>query len=262
MTSSKGYICRKNDGSTSPDGGGTPAPTPPTGDAGVPSPVPPKDSGPPGKDTTAPKVTISSPLDQANVASAITVGVKATDNVGVVSVELMVDGVLMASKTAQPYDFPTVLQPGKHTVTVVAYDKATNAGQASISVTVGGSGTPAPPPPKLDAGAAPSPGGDGGASIFGSRCTRGSDCQSKLCAFDPALNDKYCTQQCGVRGWCPAGSACTSQPGGNPGLCALTMTTPGAESAGCSVGNGAAAVPVLGLLMLLGVLVRRRRWRE
>ncbi len=261
MTSSKGYICRKNDGGgTSPDGGGTPSPTPPTGDAGVPSPVPPKDSGPPGKDTTAPKVTISSPLNNANVASSVTVTVKATDNVGVVSVELMVDGVLMASKTAGPFTFPTVMQPGKHTVTVVAYDKATNAGQASISVTVGGSGSPAPPPPKLDAGTAPSPGGDGGASIFGSRCSKGTSCQSGLCAFDPALNDKYCTQQCGIRGWCPAGSACTSQPGGNPGLCALTMSTPGAES-GCSVGHGATAVPVLGLLALMLALARRRRVR-
>ena len=230
----------------------------PSPDAGAPSPSP-------GKDVTPPVVTIASPGPNAQVNSSLTVKVTATDNVGVTTVELYVDSLLMASKSSGPYDFPTVLQAGSRTLKVVARDQAMNVGQAVVSVTVGSTPGPAPPPPKLDSGVAPTPGGDGGGNFFGSVCKQAGDCQSRLCAFDPALNSSYCSQKCGVQDWCPPGSICVSGTGGGK-LCALLMNNaPGSQpsSGGCSLGAGSASAGGLGLCLfgLLMLLRYRRRGR-
>ena len=211
---------------------------------------------------------IASPSPKAQVASSVTVKATAKDDVGVSNVELLVDNVLMASKSSPPFDFPTILQAGSHTLTVVAYDKAQNKGQASVSVTVGGAPQPAP---QLDTGTTPSPQSDGGMlppqsggdQPFGNKCSAAKDCLNGLCAFDPVLDEKYCTQQCGVQDWCPPGGVCVGA-GSSSKLCALQLKSnpqDSGETGGCSLGAGAGAAGSLGLVLLglVALVVRRRR---
>jgi hypothetical protein len=89
-----------------------------------------------------PQVSITSPGDGASVAPGFTVVVGASDDVGVASVELRVDGTLAGTATSAPYTFATdaSLGAGSHTLEATAYDTAGQAARASVTITVGGSG--------------------------------------------------------------------------------------------------------------------------
>ncbi len=90
-------------------------------------------------DTTPPTVRITAPLSGATVAGTISVQGTATDNVGVTSIELDVDGVAVATATVSPFAFSwntAASANGSHTLTVKAYDAANNVGSVSVSVTV------------------------------------------------------------------------------------------------------------------------------
>ena len=237
-----GNICRKDDVGGSSDGGVAP------GDSGAPA-------GDGGLDTQPPAVSITTPANGAQVAETTKVVVQATDDHGVAKVELLVDGTLVASQNATPYEFPISLQPGAHTLTAVARDAAGNQGQATVNVTVGGAG-PAPqtdsgaPAPQSDAGVLP-----GAPGTFGAKCTAAADCTSKICASDPEVGESYCSQPCGAQGWCPPGGVCVAGSGSSE-LCALELAS---DSGGCAVGRGSAPAgwPLLALLGLIGLLVRR-----
>ena len=94
----------------------------------------------PPADTTAPTVAMTAPVDGATVSGTAVVDVTADDNVGVVKVDLYVDGVYFVSDTTAPYSFAwdtTALANGSHTLQAVASDAANNsASTAPISVTV------------------------------------------------------------------------------------------------------------------------------
>ncbi len=94
----------------------------------------------PPPDTTAPVAKIDSPANGATVSGGVSVGVSASDNVGVTRVDLYVDGGLYASDTAAPYSFywdTTRVGDGAHTLAAVAHDAANNAGtSANVSVSV------------------------------------------------------------------------------------------------------------------------------
>lgn len=89
-------------------------------------------------DVATPTASISSPASGTTVQGSIGVGVNAQDDVGVVSVDLQVDGQTSATDTVAPYviawDSRTVAN-GAHELTAVARDAAGNAG-ASPPVTV------------------------------------------------------------------------------------------------------------------------------
>jgi peptidoglycan/xylan/chitin deacetylase (PgdA/CDA1 family) len=89
-------------------------------------------------DTTAPTVSVTAPAANANVTGTINLTANATDNVGVVGVQLLVDGVLVgAEDTAAPYSVSldtTTLTAGNHTVTAIARDAAGNT-KTSAGVT-------------------------------------------------------------------------------------------------------------------------------
>jgi hypothetical protein len=89
-------------------------------------------------DTTAPSVAMSAPLDGASVAGTAVISISASDDVGVVKIDLYVDGVYFASDTAVPYSFAldtTTLPNGTHTLYALAADAAGNtASSAPISV--------------------------------------------------------------------------------------------------------------------------------
>jgi hypothetical protein len=92
-------------------------------------------------DTTAPTVAVSAPAAGASLAGAVTLSAAATDNVGVQSVQLRVDGVNVgAADTSSPYSTSwntATAANGTHTLSAVARDAAGNTRTSSnVTVTV------------------------------------------------------------------------------------------------------------------------------
>jgi hypothetical protein len=85
-------------------------------------------------DTTVPVVAISSPADGAKIGGKTSIKASATDNVGVTSYEIWIDGILKAN--AKTYSWTSRdASPGVHTITVKAFDAAGNMGQKTHTVT-------------------------------------------------------------------------------------------------------------------------------
>ncbi|MHB8998847.1 MAG: Ig-like domain-containing protein [Thermoanaerobaculia bacterium] len=97
-------------------------------------------------DTTPPSATITAPASGATVSGAVPITVSATDDTGVTSVTIFVDGTAAATLSAAPWQWSwdtTALVNGTHAIGATAYDAAGNAGAAtSISVTVDNDLTP------------------------------------------------------------------------------------------------------------------------
>lgn len=98
-----------------------------------------------GPDTTAPRVSISAPLDAQVVSgNAVSVTAAATDDVGIASVQFRIDGVTVgAALTAAPFTYAwnsTSVSNGSHSIVAVARDAAGNEGaSAPIVVSVNNS---------------------------------------------------------------------------------------------------------------------------
>jgi len=91
------------------------------------------------RDVTPPAVTISSPSDGASVPGATVIVASATDNLAVVRVEFLVDGVAVGNDTSAPFEWSIAagsLKDGNHTLTVIAFDAAGNSASAAVHVTV------------------------------------------------------------------------------------------------------------------------------
>lgn len=91
-----------------------------------------------GADTTAPVPVISSPLTGSKVGNSVTVSGSATDNVGVATLRLAIDGVQVASVAGGKlsYSWNTrKLSAGTHTLLLQATDAAGNTAYKSITVT-------------------------------------------------------------------------------------------------------------------------------
>ncbi|SEK22899.1 Serine protease, subtilisin family [Roseateles sp. YR242] len=92
----------------------------------------------PAPDSQAPVAAITAPLPGATVNGLVAVDVNASDNIGVVRVDLKVNGTLVASDTSSPYGFSwdsTSQGNGVAQLSVTAVDAAGNAA-ASTSVQV------------------------------------------------------------------------------------------------------------------------------
>ncbi|MBM4368070.1 MAG: matrixin family metalloprotease [Deltaproteobacteria bacterium] len=90
-----------------------------------------------------------------------------------------------------------------------------------------------------------------GSGAQGEACTDASDCEADLiCLVDGTLS--YCTSLCDTGGGCPEGYACFSA--GDEAVCAVDASSGGGEC-GCSAASGAHG----GVLVALGLIVRRRR---
>ena len=90
-------------------------------------------------DTSAPTVSFVSPTAGASVSGNAGITVSASDNVGVSSVVLRIDGIDQAVDVATPYTFVwnTVAVPnGTHTLTAIGADAAGNTTATAITVTV------------------------------------------------------------------------------------------------------------------------------
>ena len=98
------------------------------------------DNTPPA-DTAAPTVAIASPAAGSTVSGAVTVSASASDDLGVVGVQFMLDGAQLGPEDiVAPYSVSwdtTLSAPGGHTLTAIARDAAGNsAGSPPVTVTV------------------------------------------------------------------------------------------------------------------------------
>jgi hypothetical protein len=93
-----------------------------------------------GKDVTPPTTQITAPANNATVSGTVTVTATATDNVGVTSIQIYIDGALKSSGTASPLNYSwntTTATNGTHTIYSKASDAAGNTGSSTtITVTV------------------------------------------------------------------------------------------------------------------------------
>ncbi len=92
-------------------------------------------AAPPPPDTAPPVTAITSPADGATVSGVVTVTATASDNVGVSSVDLLVDGVVQGAALATPYTFvwdTSKWAKGTHTLQTIAHDVAANAGDSPL----------------------------------------------------------------------------------------------------------------------------------
>src|SRR5207248_11696511 len=102
-------------------------------------------------DHTAPTANVTSPATGAIVSGTAPVSASASDNASVSSVDLYVDGTLMATTTTAPYTFnwsTTGVANGSHWLYALAHDAAGNFGTAGtivLNVANGTGGDTAPP---------------------------------------------------------------------------------------------------------------------
>ncbi len=93
----------------------------------------------PVADTIPPTVSISSPISGTTLSAAnVTITASASDNVKVTKVDILIDGVRVATDTATPYTYKWNIRKtpvGAHTISAKAYDAAGNTSTASIPVT-------------------------------------------------------------------------------------------------------------------------------
>ena len=88
----------------------------------------------PEPDITDPLVSIASPEEGSTVSSSIRVSVSATDNVGVETVELYINGAIFGTRTAAPYDFycdTNDLSDGYYEFLAIGYDTSGNIGHSN-----------------------------------------------------------------------------------------------------------------------------------
>ena len=93
-------------------------------------------------DTVAPVVVITSPTAGTDIVGPVTVCATATDDRGVVRVDLYADGAKIASDDEPPYAFvwdTSGLDPGAYVLEVRAFDLAANVGTAGCAVHVSSS---------------------------------------------------------------------------------------------------------------------------
>ena len=97
-------------------------------------------------DTQAPSVSLGAPANGATVSGGVSVWATASDDVGVTSVDLLVDGEVLATDPTYPYTWGWSSGSGGdggHTLQARAYDAAGNVGWSTpVSVTVANSGSP------------------------------------------------------------------------------------------------------------------------
>jgi hypothetical protein len=106
---------------------------------------------PPPPDTTPPTVSITAPINGATVKGTVTVTASASDNVGVVGVQFLLDNGVngSAEATTAPYSVSwntATVSDGSHNITAIARDAAGNRSPVSAPVTVTVANNTAPPP--------------------------------------------------------------------------------------------------------------------
>ncbi|HSX41279.1 MAG TPA: Ig-like domain-containing protein [Candidatus Saccharimonadales bacterium] len=87
-------------------------------------------------DTTPPTATLTAPANGATVSNSVAVNATASDNVGITSTELYIDGLLRSSAQGATLAFTwdsTKETNGAHSLLIKAYDAAGNTGTSTTS---------------------------------------------------------------------------------------------------------------------------------
>jgi len=208
---------------------------------------------------TPPTLAIAKPRAGDNVAPGFPVVAEATDDNGIGSVELHVDGALAGTVTQIPYVFnaPATLADGSHTVEVIAFDRNGASTTRTVQVYIGPPCTkPAECPSDTDTcvggRCVPGPGVQGG---LGTACTENLGCASGQCAAN-STGEMYCVEPCDpANDQCPGGFACLTVGAG--GVC-----WPSEDSGGCSTTGGGPFVLGLALIALFVTTSRAGRRRR
>lgn len=98
----------------------------------------------PVPDTTPPTVSIVSPAAGDTVSGSMNISVNASDDVGIASVQFLLDDVDIGSISSAPYEFSYWtgnVANGDHTFKAIAYDAAGNYDSKSIIITISNEGT-------------------------------------------------------------------------------------------------------------------------
>jgi hypothetical protein len=128
-------------------------------------------------DVTAPTISITSPASGSTVTGTVSVSVTASDNVSVKSVALSVDGTVVSTLTAAPYNFSwnsTNVTDGNHSLSAKATDASGNTNTSTITVAKNTTITTLPPtttlPSALELSTPPVgyQGGEGNCVVFAS----------------------------------------------------------------------------------------------
>lgn len=94
-----------------------------------------------------PSIFLTSPADLTSVQGAITISATAADNVGVVSVEFLVNGVLVYAANSTPFSYvwdTRTVSNGPNTVMAKAFDAVGNVGQSETVTVIVANDTVAP----------------------------------------------------------------------------------------------------------------------
>jgi hypothetical protein len=90
-------------------------------------------------DTTAPGITLIPPAQGGIVTGATVLAASASDNVGVVGVQFMIDGINLGPVVVDPYQLTwnsATASNGTHVLSALARDASGNQNSASVSITV------------------------------------------------------------------------------------------------------------------------------
>lgn len=178
-------------------------------------------------ETVPPTITLQSPGNGDKLAPSFEVRVRASDDMAMEGVTVMMNGVAFGSDFEPDGDQYVIavsgVGEGAYTLTAEAMDQAGNTARAEIPVTVE-------------------------RRAIGESCTVGSDCTGNVCA--QSSDGPFCTQTCEVANdTCPDGFACDE----NASVCASTD-----DGGCCSTNRNPTGASLLGLGVAL-LLVRRRR---
>jgi len=194
----------------------------------------------PPPDTQNPVVNIVSPAAGEEIRQDFSVRVKATDDRGVTSLELLLDDKSQGKETTGEATFELRgVAVGQRALVAEAKDAAGNTSRAKLLVTV--------VPPRA----------------YGARCKEHLDCKSVLCAGDPYQNLRFCTQECKLEtNDCPQEAPCLPVAGASLYVCGQPLDQADTEDGGsCSVAATSLSGSTLPGILLLGLtlLIWRRR---
>ena len=192
----------------------------------------------PPPDTQNPVVNITSPAAGEQVRQDFTVRVKATDDVGVVSVELLVDDKSQGKASTGEATFELRgVKVGQRALVAEAKDAVGNVSRAKLLVNVF--------PPRA----------------YGAKCKEHLDCKSVLCAGDPYQNERFCTLECKQNdGSCPQEAPCLPVAGASLYVCGQPLDAEAEEDSSCNVTGETSSSATPGILLLvLALLVLGRR---
>ncbi|HEV2888353.1 MAG TPA: fibrinogen-like YCDxxxxGGGW domain-containing protein, partial [Jatrophihabitans sp.] len=181
-------------------------------------------------DTLAPTAAITSPADGTSVYGPVTVTATASDDQAVASVDLLVDGAVVATSTSAPYSFTwSATAVGSHTLQARARDGVGNVGtSATVTVTV---------PPDTSAPDAP-----------GTPSSTGVTTTAATLTWSAATDDRGVTGYQVLRDGVQVGQSSTlsfTDSGLSPGM-TYSYTVRAVDAAGnASVDSGAVSVTTL-----------------